>query len=185
MEKADIILNDSAMAHFDQVRLDLNLILLEVVYNGKENTINHRNFQRVEFIEGNKKRLFIPANRFLYNGTALNGFVEQIGQGETPIVVLVNYFVDIKPPTPTANITGGAVVDTWIKEKRIYLFKDSQLTPIRNKKELNAFYSRQGKKLETYLKQQKPNIKDPEELYQTGATFRKIGAIRCAVILRQ
>ncbi len=161
----DVVLNDTMVARFDQVRLDLNLAILEVLYKGQENSINNRNFRRVEVVEGKSKRLFIPANRFQYNGKALNGFMEQIGTGEAATTVLVHHYVDIKPPTPTANITGGPTVDTWIRERKIYFFKANQLTPIKTKKDIQAFYSRQGKKLDTYLKQQKPNVKDPQELY--------------------
>jgi hypothetical protein len=162
----DVVLNDTVVARFDQVRLDLNLAILEVLYKGQENSINNRNFKRVEVIEGKNRRLFIPANRFQYNGTALNGFMEQVGAGEAATIVLIHHYVEIKPPTPTANITGGPTVDTWIKEKKTYFFKDNQLTPIKTKKDVQAFYSRQSKKLDTYLKQQKPNVKDPQELYQ-------------------
>ncbi len=163
---ADVVLNDTVIARFDQVRLDLNLAILEVLYKGQENSINNRNFRRVEFIDGKNKRLFIPANRFQYNGKSLNGFMEQIGVGDASTLVLVHHYVDIKPPTPTANITGGPTVDTWIKEKKIYFFKDNKLSPIKTKKDVQAFYSRQSKKLDTYLKQQKPNVKDSQELYQ-------------------
>jgi hypothetical protein len=144
---------------FEQVKLNLMTSNLEVLYRGEEKVVYSAHYRKVTLLNG---ATLIPANRYVYENKALNGFVELLGEG--PVQVLVNHYIYIRPPNPQANIVGGPTVDKLMKSSDLYLFDGESLQPIKKKKDLQIFYRKQAKTLDRYLKENKMDIKDPQEL---------------------
>jgi hypothetical protein len=157
----DITFKDTTV-RFDEVKINLFYSNLEVLYNGEEKIIDNQHFRHLSLSQNGQSQKFIPAIRFSYGGKALTGFAEMIGADE--IKVIIQHYLYIKEPNPQANIVGGHTANKLMKMADNYLFDGESLTLIKKKKDLEAHYRRQAKALEQYLKTNKPDIKDPQQL---------------------
>ncbi len=147
---------------FDAVKLNLFYTSLEVMYEGEEKVIGNIHFRDVAYNEGGQKRMLMPANRFRHEQKPLEGFAEILGDGEER--VLVQHHIHVKAPNANAHIVGGHTVNRYLKVESLYIFDGKNLTMIKGKKELKNYYRKKGKALDQYLKTQKPDLKDPQQL---------------------
>ncbi len=157
----DIKFKDTLL-RFDAVKINLMNSNLEVLFNNEEKVIANYYFEYVLIPEGDKKRLFVPAQIFKFDNAPLAGFVEVYGTGESK--VLVNHYIFIRQPHAQAHITGGYTMDRLMKETENFLYSGSKLTVVKRKKDLQDYYSRKKSTLERYFKEHNPNIKDPQQL---------------------
>lgn len=158
----DISFKDTTV-RFDAVKLNLLNSTLDVLYKGEEKTIANIHFDYAATTDANQPRKFYPANKIYYNNKPLEGFVETIGDGDEK--VLVQHYIYIKEPIPQANIVGGPTVHRLMKQSDNYIFDGNKLTLIRRKKDLQEYYRRKSRALEQYLKEEKPDIRNPGQLY--------------------
>jgi hypothetical protein len=164
------ILTKEDTIYFSAVKINLWNSFLEVLYEGEEKVVLPRNFNYVEAIIDGKTKRFYPGGNFKVDGAALPGYVEILGEGEEK--VLINHYLAIKPPNPNAHIVGGLTEDKLIKTSDNYIQKGSQITPLRNKKELSAYFKNDKAKLKKLMAEQKLDIKDPYQLSQLLALMR-------------
>lgn len=157
----EIQLKDTTL-RFEAVKLNLFNTNLEVMYEEEEKVIGNIHFQEVSYNEGGQQRRLIPANRFRYELKPLDGFAELLGNGDERI--LVQHHIHVKAPNANAHIVGGHTVNRYLKVENLYIFDGKNLAMIKGKKELKNYYRKKGKALDQYLKTQKPDLKDPQQL---------------------
>lgn len=158
----DIQFKDTTV-RFDAVKLNLQNSSLEVLYQGEEKMIANVHFMNVKFSDGKREKKLMPGNRFRYEKQQLEGFVEVIGDGDEK--VLVQHYIYVKPPNAQAHIVGGHTVNRLMKIENHYIFDGKSLTLIKKRKDLETYYRKKSKVLDQYLKEAKPDLKDPMQLY--------------------
>lgn len=147
---------------FGLVKINILNGYVEVNYQGEERIIPNIYIGKVKAQSAGRDRTWVPANRFSYQNQQLKGFMEIVGEG-TP-KVMAHHYIHIKEPNPQANITGGHTGNRLLKVADLYIYDENGLQPIRNKRSLRSYYSKQDKELKTYLKSEKPDLKDAYDL---------------------
>jgi hypothetical protein len=160
-EPMSVSIKDTTVA-FELVKINLLNGYVEVNYQGEERVIPSIYIGKVNANTEGRNRTWMPANRFSYQNQQLRGFMEIIGKG-TPSV-MAHHYIYIKEPNPQANITGGHTGNRLLKVTDLYIYDENGLQPIRNKKSLRSYYSKQDKELKTYLKSEKLDLKDAYDL---------------------
>jgi hypothetical protein len=153
-----------SLIRFDAVKLNLLNANVEVQLQGEEKVIAGYFFEYVLVPGGNQKRFFIPANLFSHQGKQLQGFVEVLGTDDSK--VFVQHYIHIREPHAQAHITGGFTTDRLMKTTDLFIYESGQLTLVKSKKDLQAYYRKKSTILTHYIKDQNPNIKDPAQLFQ-------------------
>ncbi len=157
----DIKFKDTIL-EFDQVKLNLLNSNIEVSYQGEEKVIAGYYFEYVLVPADGRKRVFIQANLYKYDGKQLSGFMEVLGTGKEK--VMVQHYVFIKEPHAQAHITGGYTMNRLIKSSDIYIYDGESLFIVKRKKDLDNYYKRKTSALDRFLRENETDLKKPEDL---------------------
>lgn len=149
----------------EQVKLDLIEKALEVVYEGESKYIDANNFTRFTLYDqaNDKNVYFTNAKLYKINGKRLEPGIMKVTQVGT-YNILTHMKARLVRPSQAQLINGVDPRPKVVKESFIYLEHEGVIFPIRKKKDLEKALRRHAGKLKRYMKENKVNVKNEEDL---------------------
>lgn len=149
----------------EQARLDLMENAIEVMYEGEPKYIDARNFTRFSLLDKatGKTLYFVNANLYKLKGERFSpGImkVTQVGQYN----ILVHLKARLVHPSQAMIINGVDPRPKYVKEKFFYIEHQGTVYPVRKKKDLYAALRQKQSKVKQYLKHNKVNVRDEQDL---------------------
>jgi hypothetical protein len=161
----DIAFKSGVLITDQLVNYDLEYDLLEVKF---ENMVKVVPLLKIDnfIIEGpdGQKRLFKPCSNFIYdNGVSLAGVCEVLDSNYFGLII--KYTSDIKEAAYVPALDMGTMADEIIIRQKYFLTIGNSSFPVPKKKKLlNDIYAPYEKNLADYIKDNKLNSKDKDDL---------------------
>lgn len=144
---------------FEKAKIDLLNNVLEVEVNGAEKVLDLHYVGEFVIEPANAEEMtFFNGTRLKYEEKKLTGFVKVMPVGDMSI--LRWYKARIVKPTQSSKITGGDPREKIVQSSTVFIMKGDKLYEIKKKSDLLDVMRRKEKKMKTYLKEHKFNLKD-------------------------
>lgn len=157
----EVMLKDG-IAKIDKAKLNLQTSNLDVLYKDEEKEILFKDYDYVNFPNKGIINKYIPAPKYKFEGQALSGFVEILGEGQEK--VLINHYNYVRKANNDAKIIGGETDDKLIKKTDVYILRNKKLFEVKKKKDVLEYYKSRSSEVENYIKKEKLDVKNPLEL---------------------
>ncbi len=157
----EVMLKDG-IAKIDKAKLNLQTSNIDVLYKDEEKEILFKDYDYVNFPNKGIINKYIPAPKYKFEGQALSGFVEILGEGQEK--VLINHYNYVRKANSDAKIIGGETDDKLIKKTDVYILRNKKLFEVKKKKDVLEYYKSRSSEVENYIKKEKLDVKNPLEL---------------------
>ncbi len=157
----EVMLKDG-IAKIDKAKLNLQTSNIDVLYKDEEKEILFKDYDYVNFPNKGIINKYIPAPKYKFEGQALSGFVEILGEGQEK--VLINHYNYVRKANNDAKIIGGETDDKLIKKTDVYILRNKKLFEVKKKKDVLEYYKSRSSEVENYIKKEKLDVKNPLEL---------------------
>jgi hypothetical protein len=107
-------------------------------------------------------RIIENASKYVFNDVPLNGFLEILVDGKTPL--LKRYFLEILKPDFSPALNVGSKDYRILKKVEYFYAIGNQLTKIKGKKSLGQLISNSEKDVNLFIKAESLNLKKEEDL---------------------
>lgn len=145
-------------------RLDLRNNLIELMIDGQIKVAEGKNVERMILYNTTTglQESYINADKLKLNDIPLLGFCKVLFEGDK-MSLMERYYLEVAKGYYNAQLDVGSREDQIIKKKKTYLLKDGSLIEF-DKKKFFSLLDDDKQKVEAYVKDNKINIKDQDQL---------------------
>ena len=157
-------------AAFDEVKVNVLENVLEVKVKKSEKILEAKYLTSFDLIGINMEvQHFLNGNHVKYEGKPLTGFLKETKVGQ--FTILTRYKARWVKPDQNAKIVGIDPRDKIVHSKEFYILKNEKIHFIKNKNGLLELLRRKEKKIKSFMKENKTNVKEEQDLVAVLAHY--------------